>query len=797
MTLRAIRLCWFRGAAEIVSLDLDGKSAVIYGANASGKSCFVDAVEYALTDGRIGHLAHVYSGRRQEKAVINTHKPEDQEAFFEIEFEDASVLRSVIENDGAHTFSGAVKPDWEPGRTILRQHEVARFIHSTKGDKYSTLLPVLGLRPLELAAENLRQVARAVEQKADVDLNRARVTEAERKKTSVIGPKNDDEVADVVRSLHVEYCGAQRAEEETSEEEGAVPRGTTPGDVLLLGSEAREAIDGRLAELTRYQRTYAALQDAAAEDLRSNIAAVRETSAVLADATEPLVAEKLRVLESADAFTSRLTEDGDVTCPACGQSIPVQSFRQHIEAEKTRLKEIRSAFDSRRTTVAALCGVVKALQVCFAKPILETWKTQSPATGLSEQFEHLEVLDTDLLSGSCDEEDLKSLESELQPLIVAAAAATADAPLEAKKLSDDRRTIDAAHDFLAAKETTEHLELTEALLSYVVELEQGVRDQIRQQAQAVVSDLSSDIQSMWLALYPQMAIEDVRLHLPEADKAIEIHLKFHGKDLESPTIALSEGCRNGLGLCIFLAQAKRETGGARPLFLDDVAISFDREHRGMIAGLLEQEFGSRQVVILTHDREWFAELRTQLPERTWAFRVLLPYDKPEVGICWSHKCSTFDEARARLTDWPDAAGNEVRKMMDVELALIAEKLQSRLPFRRGIKNDLRTSHEFTARLAADAKKCFQTRCDSDYCVYTDAVQAIEEAGRLLKSWGNRGSHSTSLTRSEATRLLDSCEEALEYFQCRSCSAKVWRLHDASKKLLQCGCGGLRWRYGEV
>ena len=323
----------------------------------------------------------------------------------------------------------------------------------------------------------------------------------------------------------------------------------------------------------------------------------------MATATEPLIAEKLRVLESADEFTSRLTEDGDVTCPACGQSVPVESFRAHIEAEKTRLKEIRSAFDSRRTSVTALCGVVKALKAGFAKPALDGWKTQSPAFGLSEQFEYLEALDTELLGKSCDEADLKSLESELFPLVGIAVAATADSPPEAKELSDDGRTIDAVSDFFAAKETAEELERADALLSYVAELEQGVRERIRQQAQAVVSELSSDIQRMWLALYPRMAIEGMRLHLPEADKAIDIYLKFYGKDIESPRIALSEGCRNGLGLCIFLAQAKLQKAGERPLFLDDVAISFDREHRGMIAGLLEQEFSSRQVVLLTHDRE--------------------------------------------------------------------------------------------------------------------------------------------------------------------------------------------------
>jgi len=75
MRIKVIQLSWFRGAADPVSLELDCKSMVIYGVNGSGKSSFVDAVEYVLNDGRVGHLANEYSGKRQEKAIPNTHKP--------------------------------------------------------------------------------------------------------------------------------------------------------------------------------------------------------------------------------------------------------------------------------------------------------------------------------------------------------------------------------------------------------------------------------------------------------------------------------------------------------------------------------------------------------------------------------------------------------------------------------------------------------------------------------------------------------------------------------------------------
>ena len=93
---------------------------------------------------------------------------------------------------------------------------------------------------------------------------------------------------------------------------------------------------------------------------------------------------------------------------------------------------------------------------------------------------------------------------------------------------------------------------------------------------------------MWAILHPGEPIENVCLYLPEnTDKAIDIGLQFHGIKQDSPRLTLSEGYRNSLGLCIFLAMAKRETDKDRPLILDDVVVSLERNHRGMIVEVLE------------------------------------------------------------------------------------------------------------------------------------------------------------------------------------------------------------------
>lgn len=785
MRIRAIKLSWFRGAADPVSLALDGKSMVVYGENGSGKSSFVDAVEYVLNHGKIHHLAHEYSGKHQERAVPNTHKPKGRTTELVFKFQDNSELRIEIKDNGTYASSGAdavAMGTWDHRRTVLRQDEVAGFIHDTKGGKYSALLPLLGLHQMEVAAENLRHLAKAVEKQSRIKEARAILKGGEARRTTTFGSDSDEMILRKIGDLTAKYCKAT----------------TVTGHALARCEELETAMDARMSRFSVEQRRYLALHDAAQLDLKGHVDAVRAANATLAGVAEPLVAEKLEVLHSTGLFMAKLGASGDVDCPACGRSIPVDALQRHHEAERTRLQATIDTFNSRKATIGTLCDSVTSLRSTLGKVDVRSWRNELTETGLADSLKYLDGLSVEQLRASCGGEELGAIESNLLPLIEAAASSSKEAPLDIEQLSTEKQMVSVAKAVIEARELTDKAASAEALISFISALEHGVRAQIRVRSQAVVQEISADIQAMWKVLHPSDAIEDVRVYLPDdADKAIDVGLKFHGVRQDSPRLTLSEGYRNSLGLCIFLAMAKREAEKDRPLFLDDVAVSLDRNHRGMIAELIEKEFGGRQVIILTHDREWYTELRQHLDGKDWRFSALLPYETPAIGIRWSHKTTTFDDARAHLNERPDSAGNDARKIMDVELALIAERLHVSLPYLRAEKNDKRTAHEFLERLIGEAKKCFQMKVGKDYVAHSNAIDAFDKADRLLVSWANRASHTFDVVRPEATKLIDTCEKVLEFFKCPSCGKYVWFAEAEGAELVQCQCGEIRWRYGRA
>ena len=785
MRIKSIELAWFRGAADPVSLEPNCKSMVVYGENGSGKSSFVDAVEYVLKNGSIEHLRTEYSGSHQVNAIPNIRKPTDGKTALRFTFKDDSELKVEFSPKGTSESSGAQEiamEEWEYRQTVLRQNEVAEFIHDTKGGKYSALLPLFGLRKMEVAAENLRKLGKKVGDESKLEENKSNLKQIEKQRNEVFEGQSYAQIVKGIDNLYERYCND----------------GPSTSDVLSRCIELETAIHNRMKENSADDRVYFLLKELTELDLNGRIDAVRTSSVNLAGSLEPHVVEKLAVLQSAGRFSDVLTDTETMECPACGQKITADAFREHVKAESERLKKIRDIFNNYKTAIGTVCDTLNLLKSNLAKPDLKIWRDGLDDPSV-EGIKYLEPMNSNALRESCSEDDLKAIEGKLLPIIVAAKRDSKDAPPDIQQLIFDKKLVDVAQSVIANKDLKTEITRGDALVALINSLEQGVRLEIRQRSQSVIDNISEDIETMWETLHPGERIDGVRLSLPPgADKAIDVVLKFHGFRQESPRLTLSEGYRNSLGLCIFLAMAKNVVDMDHPLILDDVVVSLDRNHRGMIQVLLEKEFSNRQVIILTHDREWYTELRHQLGDKNrWIFKMLLPYETPDMGIRWSQQTTTFDDARALIAGRPDAAGQDARKIMDVELPMIAEKLQIRLPYLRSDKNDRRMAHEFLTRLVADGKKCFQKKIGNDYVVNTDAIDACAKADKLLTSWGNRATHSFDLIRPEATMLIDVCEIAIACFKCDSCDRSVTRLEDSQSELVQCECGKIRWRYGKA
>ncbi len=670
---------------------------------------------------------------------------------------------------------------WEYQRTVLRQDELANFIRDTKGDKYSALLPLLGLDKMEIAAENLRQLAKSIEQQSKLNEMKSSLEEINRMRKVKFGSATGEQILKKIEALHAEYCEPI----------------TIPKDPLAQCDDVESVLKTKINGFSTEQKKHIVLQDISGSDLKETIREIRRISIKLAGEVEPLISEKLEVLESAENYYEKLGDEKQITCPACGRRISTEDFKSHVLTEKDRLQDTSETYDALKETRGVLCDAVKALIGNLKKKDLKPWRDEMAKKTIFKNLEYIDGLNAEDLRTSCNEEILQAIEENLLPIIHAASLSAKKSPTEVSQLSSDKEIIDLCKTLAAGQKKAMAAKSIEALLSFLHEIEREARLNIKLRSEQVIKEISEDIRRMWSILHPGEEIKDIKLYLPkDTDKAIDIELKFFDVEQNSPRLTLSEGHRNSLGLCIFLSMAKREEDKDRPLILDDVVVSFDRSHRGMIVELLEKEFAGRQIVIMTHDREWYSELRQQLDGASWIFKALRPYERPDIGIRLSEKSFSFDDARALLKTAPDSAGNTARKMMDIELSVHSEKMKIKLPYLHRERNDHRMAHEFLLQIVSDSEKCFKKNGNGSLLPYTEAIEAFQEADKLILSWGNKASHSFDIDQKEAAKLIESCEKAIEFFTCPECSKPIHKLEDISARLVQCQCGKIQWRYGK-
>ncbi len=779
MRLRALGIEWFRGAADKIELEANGKSLVVYGPNGAGKSSFVDAVEYATRGGKILHAAHEYSGTKSVLSVRNTHTPAGVSSKLHFVLGDASDYDVEIKPDGSWSASGGGATHistWDYKRIVLRQDEVSQFIHGTKGEKYSALLPLIGLGDLEAAATNLKNLGRAVHTEAGtVDL-KAKLDALKVKKATVFGAATGDELLARLATLYAAFC----------------PEGEAQADVERC-TELLMAIGKKIEALTAEQLVHAHLLEIAGLGIASLVDGVRSAATKLVDSGESLIAERLEVISAAARFGKEAALKAELlNCPACGKEVSGEAFNAHIAQEQVRLKALQKDYDALKTQRGLLCDALATVKRIIGLKELVPWRAVQIEAGLKPSFEYVDGLVIQTLRETVSEEDLKSIEELVPGIVEAAKKSSETAPTSVKELVDAKSEAELIAELLNSGSWRRVWKAAMDLAAFLSNVEQQVRQEIRDRTEAVIKKITSDVKDLWKLIHPDVAIEDVHLYMPQdSDKAIDIGLKFYGVSQASPRISLSEGYRNGLGLCIFLAMAMADNTKDEPLILDDVVVSFDREHRGMIADVLDAKFKDRQVIIFTHDRDWYADLRRQLDKSQWGFDMLRPFVNPTSGIRWSSNKSSFAEARAHLPGRPDSAANDARKIMDAECAAIAEKLELRLPYRRGERNDTREAHQFLERISADGKRALKRKTNGTLAIDTAGIALIDDADALLVTWGNRGSHTTNVTQSEAEKLLSTCEAALNVFVCTSCGKKIWHAQAGSDK--QCQCGELQWK----
>ena len=296
----------------------------------------------------------------------------------------------------------------------------------------------------------------------------------------------------------------------------------------------------------------------------------------------------------------------------------------------------------------------------------------------------------------------------------------------------------------------------------------------------IIHQISVRTAEIYQFLHAAEGVEDVTVETI-GETGAELSVSYFGKTERPPHRVLSESHLNSLGLALFLAMAETFNEQLGFLVIDDVVSSFDREHRGRLAELLVNEFAETQLLILTHDEQFFNRIS-----------VLAPSWITEQFTSWSYedgpRTRRFNGDKILIEAAEElSAGNRVgaaqkgRRALEEFLQEACESLEALLPFRRGQRNDKRMADEVMKGLRRTLKGRAKPMYDNIHPLL-QSLEADLKAALNVESHASQGGSSNQEIRDAHARIV----ELRCHFTCDVCSTRVW--YSGTQDYSRCKCG---------
>lgn len=746
----------FRGVPDRMSVPCPGgRSLAVFGDNGTGKSTIADALEWYFT-GRIELLSH--EGRQHAIRCLSA----------------PSNLTTSVRVETTGVLGGEVThPEEPPARArdvgrretfLLRGRTLADFVNKRKAEKWKALAEILGLDAVDGLRLDLQRVRNELRTAATEAVGNLRSRQAE------LAPKMTEVTeAGILAALRAR-CEEAGVEAPESLEAALEP--TWAGSLTGRDEARSRAVElGTLASNAR-----------AAPPPVSDLSGLTAWNDFVAseDAADR---SRLGLFQAAESLLDETPPAG--RCPLCGQRVDDEALRKLVRAT---LETLRESSEQRELAEAGLRQVTD-----------EVRKTDRHRGDITDGARRLGIT-VPPVPASVVPDVVRALEERtpVNPQVVASyqealskwdgqvsaslEAAGTQAPtaregvlIEIGVLAEQARKWRAA---VEAEEAARRArDLGECLLTAYQQQQHDYFD-------SVLGRISGRVAEIYGLLHPSEVLERVGVE-SWGDKGVELAVEFHGTRQKPPHGVLSESHLNSLAIALFLAMAETFNEQLGFLVLDDVVNSFDLDHRGALADLLADQFAAWQLVVLTHDHQFYERLVKRAP--SWGKVEFTSWSYEEGPRTTEYQTGTMLEKaqRALADDDTHGAATKGRRALEELLQEICEGFQAPLPFRRGVQNDRRDFGE----LIKGVRRVLDQLAKPMYANMKPFLLSLEaDVGAGLNPEAHAGRGRTS--RPEIQAALGRIEEMDRIWSCDSCGTRVWSV--GTPESCRCNCGDSRF-----
>ncbi|MEO0118811.1 MAG: AAA family ATPase, partial [candidate division WOR-3 bacterium] len=635
MKIKKIEIKGFRGIKNLLELNLNSKSCLLFGENGSGKSSITDAIEWFYHD-RIEHLSSEEIDRKGGvTAIRNINIPDNEISYVSLNFSDCSYdaqkginskLQPVLNNQSDQFKQYIAQSRKE--NLILRYADLTRFIFATKKERLDEILNIIGLDNVLKVRETLKKVKNEIDKRIKIKNFDNEIS------------RREGEILEKLGERVVDDSSFIKAINNTVSPLGLSPiTSITEIDNLL---NALKTIDDtplikKLNYLEQNKNTIMSIKDKIMEMNKKYADYFSIYNEILrnVELLKQLALEKLWQY-GVDVIKKGIWQEN--RCPLCFQDKNredlIKELQEHlmevakVKKKKERLEdcksEIRNYLQNIRVDLSSIekseyfnleeFKHLKEFKEIIDK-LLEEFNEQIEKDFLkSEQIKPLKDLQCseDIFNQPIQfcENKYKELQNQMKggktSEVYSKIELSRERFKEIRRLKKEKKLLESYSKSMA-------LIYNEFIKNLKVELDQFIKM------------FSDKINEYYSYMHPGENVSDIKIKLIEEEdnlKGLTIEYNFHNNSAAPPQKYLSESHLNSLGIALFLTSVGVFNRINKFFILDDVISSFDTEHRKRLGDLLLEKFKDYQIIILTHEQDWFTYMKNAVKGKNWYINII-------------------------------------------------------------------------------------------------------------------------------------------------------------------------------
>lgn len=577
--IQSITLKNFRGATAPLEIKFDTNKPItmIFGENGTGKSTIVDGIDFVCNE-EFGSLNQRSISQSRGKLIASLGESGNNPEV-SLKYKNQTWEGKI----GSGNRPNATGPQNRPKARILRRSQILKIVDTKPSERYNAVKTYIEVPYCEKNEESLRDAVKNV----------------------------NSQYSDAVRAFqqaedNLKYLWESENKPGTNYMEWANEKLKENHDILESNVKKIEVLLNLYSNCGTIYKGFLDLKDQLKDDEKKR-----------ADAKGIFIGNQLENVDASGTYIDILKTAQSYfqqnvkaqNCPVCENEINVEKVLKRVDERMESMNEqvrLKDAYENAQKQVEKRINQLQSSEKQFIDKVKDLLKHFYEERIYN--FIQPVIKETIPFWEKHSIKDFSAISIE-KAVVICKAIKSHKEELETNKKAIEKTLSQLSAIRIYVNNIKENKELCKALekkIKKLKALEEILEKERKSFVQLILADISEKAEELYTKIHPDEGYGKIDFYLkPKTKGSLEFTGQFQNVTGIIPQAYFSESHLDTLGICVFLALAKRYLDEDTIIVMDDVVTSVDQDHIERFMKMINDEVsGFNQVIITTNYRPW-------------------------------------------------------------------------------------------------------------------------------------------------------------------------------------------------